>query len=238
MAGGLISRFLVIAIIVGVVIFVAIWASGAFFRDSVFPWIENIGFTSDNASVEWLGDINLTYPSEIIYYIDGRDAKLYLWYDDELTSSGSEDDGPPIGWSWSSDKDDWFRVGNEYLAKFNDLSNKNKGFLRGLKDMSPEEGLEIIINRSLGNEEGNRRFLWVNAWKHDVRLRVKIGGWNEEYKASDKRLRNIEDLIDKFNQISRGVVKARGDMDRDEAEKQRKQREKEEFDDALERVKF
>ena len=89
------------------------------------------------------------------------------------------------------------------ITKEYNLDSKNKQFIRGLAGKSPEEGLEIIVNRVLKNKEGN----WVN----DVNLVVKIGQTTPlEYKTDDPRLEDMDGLIIKFNQISRGVVKARG----------------------------
>jgi hypothetical protein len=218
MGNGLISNTLIVIIVVAVVIVsVALGASG-FFKDKVYPFIDNIDFTPDNATVEWLGDINLTYPGEIIYYIYGNDAEIYLWFDDKSVIVYDEGSEVPVGWKYSQTND--ALVDSGYFLSMNNqdalkkLGKKNMDFLNSLEEKTPEEGLEIILNRVIKNDEGNTNWLWIEAMRIDVELRVFIGGWKSfppDYESSDKRLRNIEGLIDKFNQISRGVVVARGD---------------------------
>ncbi len=87
--------------------------------------------------------------------------------------------------------------------EFSKLSQKNKEFVNVLSGKSPEQGLNMIVQRVVNNEEGNR-FGWF-----DVRLKVYIGDVIKVYGADDELLEDLDSFIDKLNQMTRGVIKLR-----------------------------
>ncbi len=87
--------------------------------------------------------------------------------------------------------------------EFSKLSQKNKEFVNVLSGKSPEQGLNMIVQRVVNNEEGNR-FGWF-----DVKLKVYIGDVIKVYGADDELLEDLDSFIDKLNQMTRGVIKLR-----------------------------
>jgi|SRR3989344_2311036 len=170
-------------------------------------------FKKSEHTAKWEEEFFLENPELIVYYIDGREANIYLRYDKQsyINPVGEE---TVIGWSWSKDNEKWFSAEKRYVSyqtsggairnienKY--LNEKNKKFLEKLEGQSPEKGLKLIVERVLINNEGNRFF--------NVKLKVFIGNWKEEYNAKEdaRFLSDIDGAIDKFNQVSRGVIKQR-----------------------------
>ena len=86
------------------------------------------------------------------------------------------------------------------------MFNKNRNYLKMLINQSPEHGLRIIMERVRKNNEGNIKVFGLGF---DVNLHIMIGPETDGFKASDKRLQDLDGVIDRLNQISRGYVKSR-----------------------------
>lgn len=158
-----------------------------------------IGFEEGNLSVKWSEEIFLEDPGVIQYLIGGKNANIYLKYNPEKNNAGEI-----YGWMWGIEKRKdkrWFRSSTQDFIEFKKLSVQNQEFLIEITGKSPEDGLIMIANRVLKNDEGNYWF--------DVNLVVSIGEWVRVYnkRRTPKELKDIDGLILKFNQISRGVVK-------------------------------
>ena len=104
-----VKTLIVVIIVVFVIVMVALTAGG-FFKNSVFPWIDNIGFTSDNTTVEFLEDINLTYPGEIEFKIVGDEDDISFRYE-----SDKDSDGKDLGWRWYKKPSRDFWGGDGYV---------------------------------------------------------------------------------------------------------------------------
>lgn len=189
--------FVLVIVILGIVFLV----KGNF---DIFPEFKKV----DKA--KWDEEFFLEYPGEVIYYIDGKEAGIYLRYSKDIIEA-SENEVKEIGWRWSkSGSDDikeWFDADKSYIAyetsggyfsrpenKY--LNEENRNFLKEINGKSPEKGLEIIVNRVLEN---------------NLNLEIFIGNWDENYNGRKHAnfLSNLDSVIDKINQISRGVVKNR-----------------------------
>ncbi len=204
----------ILALILGAILIVVILFSIFYFDilgriGNVFP-----DFTKSNYSSKWEEEYFLEYPELIVYYIDGRDADIYLKYDKNTKYDKTAIRGEKVGiggWSWSKDNEKWYIIGAFYYTTSGNfignvegiLDAKNRNFLKELIGKSPENGLKIIVDRVLHNDESNKFF--------NVKLEVYIGDWKEKYDAESdaKFLSDLDGLIDKFNQISRGVIKNR-----------------------------
>ena len=164
----------------------------------IFP-----SFTKTDKKVNWNEAYFLEYPGEIIYKIEGREANIFLRYNTNLVQDYDEIDNL-IGWVFSIDNGDYYRVENVQYVDYTSigLTSKNREFLKLLINQGPEQGLKIIAERVRTNDEGT---YWL-----DANLHVMIGSEPEDFKAGDKRLQDLDGVIDKLNQISRGVVKSRG----------------------------
>ncbi len=175
-------------------------------------------FEKKDRVVSWNEEFFLEHPELMIYYIEGRDASIYLSYSNDAIIEGTTQKGV-VGWSWWSvekgewwakDAKGWLSVSTQH-ASFKKLSSKNQDFISNLAGKSPEEGLKLIVERVLKDEEGN--------YIYDTLLRVyfgeKINGrWEAERKYESDNgknfvLKDLDGLIDNFNQISRGVVRKR-----------------------------
>ena len=194
------------------------------------------GFEKGEQPIIWSGEEKLLYPGFIAYKMVGDDANIYFWYNNNPLVRGGIPQEEVIGWQWNKVKSytfleslnpfgdniikrkifkraefiGWISVGNQIRPEFKELNKKNKQTIRLLDEIqktkkSPaEEGLEILVNRVRRNDESNE-------WD-DVTLDVYIGNFDkpiEIYEADDKRLSDLDGLIIKFNQISRGDVKNR-----------------------------
>ena len=188
-----------------------------FFSDYIIQFADSLpGLTKKNISVSWDEDYILEYPGMIFYYVEGDDS-FYLVYNISVGFNKEGKEEGVRGWMWSKDREKWFIAKNynvvyessynfwasqpllrstlnlkEYTEKR--LTKENQGFLKKLIGKSPEQGLVLIATRVLQNKEI---------------LTVTIRSWkgNEYYEKNDARLLKINGLIDKFNQISRGVVR-------------------------------
>ncbi|MFH1359348.1 MAG: hypothetical protein ABIH37_05655 [archaeon] len=216
--------WVIIGLVIVVIVILLAWkAMGGSPLNSLF---ENIGFgKNNNTPVEWDGFTELEYPMEIVFKFHDVEQNIYFVYNTNSKISGSEQTGEELGWMWYSPgafKDveweestvfqyyilgnfqdafkGWVFVSNEGVY-FQELSYENQLFVKALRGKSPEKGLELMVNEVRKN---NARYFW-----YDVDLDVKIGNWKGSYKSKDKTLGDINLLIDKFNQISRGLVKAR-----------------------------
>lgn len=168
-------------------------------------------FTKKDLKVKYNQEFKLERPDLIVYYVSGWDARLYFRY----VIRESHRDGKKVevaGWEWKKDKlfakeDNFISANLDKDVFFEDFSDKNrdknKKFIVELSKKSPEDGLKLIVDRVVKNDEGN--------FAQNVYLTVyfQINGKNvaeREYSAKDKKLLDLDGLIDTFNQISRGVL--------------------------------
>lgn len=204
---------IIIAFVLIIAIFGIIKLNASGLLKDIFP-----DFEKKDRVVNWNEEFFLEHPELIVYYIEGREANIYLSYSIEPVIRGTAQIGV-VGWSWwSIDKGEWWAkdakgwlsASTEHVS-FKKLSSKNQDFIRQLAGKSPEEGLKLIVERVLKNEEEN--------YIYDVVLRVYFGkkvneGWEAERKYESDGggnfiLKDLDGLIDSFNQISRGVVRKR-----------------------------
>ncbi|MEK6872993.1 MAG: hypothetical protein AABW90_03195 [Nanoarchaeota archaeon] len=204
---------IILALVLVVAIFSIIKLNASGLLKDLFP-----DFEKKDRIVSWNKEFFLEHPELMVYYIEGRDANIYISYSVKPVIRGTTQIGI-IGWSWwSVEKEEWWaKDAKGWLSastqhtSFKKLSSKNQEFISQLAGKSPEEGLKLIVERVLRNEEEN--------YIYDVVLRVyfgkKVNGkWEAERKyESDSGgkfvLKDLDGLIDIFNQISRGVVRKR-----------------------------
>src|SRR3989344_5517528 len=156
-------------------------------------------FGKQEGTVAWNGKYFLEHPDLIVYEITDEYGELHLWYDTSVIQQG-EKKGQAIGWRWFIDnsrpKEGWQSVENyAFVAReLRPAFDRDKNLIKDLAAVKkPEAGLQKIVQRIVKSKE---------------QLIVTIGeDWSETYAFSDARLRDVDGLIDKFNQISRGVVR-------------------------------
>ncbi|MEK6871935.1 MAG: hypothetical protein AABX16_03465 [Nanoarchaeota archaeon] len=192
---GTLVNFIIIVLVLAIVI-------GGLYYFDVIGNIKDIfpTFGKQNTTVAWEGHYFLERPELIVYEIQDTDDTLFLWYDTALIAVG-EKKGQSIGWRWfrdiSRDKEGWLTAESYIFTarEYKPFFDRNKNLINALASVqqNPEKGLQKIVERIVKSKEA---------------LHVKIGtNWNEVYAANDARLRDLDGLIDKFNQISRGVVR-------------------------------
>jgi hypothetical protein len=174
-------------LVIAVVVFF-IYYSGIIGRLEIFPT-----FGKSTEITKWKQEFFLEHPQVISYYIYGNDADIYFYYVIDSYSKAEI-------WQWkqSAIAPGFVNVNNKG-PEYKKLSQKNRIFVDSLADASAEEGLELIVNRVLANQENNRRY---NVW-----LYVYIGDKEYQYEATNPLLKDLDGFIDKLNQLSRGYVK-------------------------------
>lgn len=192
--------------IVIAVVVLAIVAIGLFFL--IYPQIKDRinelfpdFFQEELEDVEEDKSIKLLYPGDMFFYLGGKDkADIYVRYGNDFNFLGI-DQSKPAFWMWSNEdlkisenKFNWQKIG-ENLIFFKNLNDNNKKFLRDLAvSKTPEDGLDIIINRAI-NED-------INLFVHFSDISKDIF-----YGRGDKRLSNSKLIIDELNKIARGIRK-------------------------------
>ena len=184
MASDKLFSTIITIIIIVLVLIIAIWGvaklNSAGMLDDLFP-----NFGKDKRPVKWDEKYFFSYPGEILYEFNS----LLVRYNVPV-------EGGVLGWEWKEKqgffggKEQIYLRADREIAHFHDLDDKKKEFVRSLAGKSSEQGLEQIVNYVITNKE---------------RLIVSIDSWEESYGYDDKRLVDLNSLIIKYNQISRGV---------------------------------
>lgn len=181
------------------------------------------GFSKSYNSVKWSGGEILEHPELISYFIDGNGADIYFryikfegnlilqWRNDEATENIRDEERSELLFDniFSRTPILWINVNDKNNIYYNALNDKNREFVDKIINeagSSPEKVLEIIVNRVRKNEEENKIFdvklnVYFDNLKHENILK-------KEYSAGSLELRDFDGLIIKFNQITRGIVKA------------------------------
>ncbi len=221
---GLIVKIIIMVLTLVVVIFFLGWFLG-WFNIDLIP-----DFSKKNQSEEWNKEFFLTHEELIVYYIDGKEAQIFLKYDITETPEGKRK-GEIIGWRWSKNGKNWFNVEN-YNAAYESQGNfwatqpllrnvfgleeytvlkldkKNQDFLKTLIGKSPEEGLKLILDRVRRNEEGYYEVFGKDVKKANAGLDIEINGKvKKSYNHDDPFMGDVNDFILKLNQLSRGALK-------------------------------
>ena len=199
LAIGTTINIIIIVLVLVVAIFGIYYLNASGTLQELFP-----DFKREDLKVSYNEEFKLENPEEIIFYLDlvkttTLSEDFYYRYD--ITKTGALKEGPDVGWRWSKNEKEWFAVGNIYRVEYTKLDSSEKEFLKKLEGKSAEEGLKTIVQRVLDNKEGN--------WARDVHLVIKIGNVEESYDKDSKILLDLDGLIDKLNQITRGVLRQR-----------------------------
>ena len=208
-----ISGKLVALILMIAVVFVAYYLIASYYSSDplgIFP-----DYILNEDVVQYDGREKLLHPGLIVYYIYGNNANIYFQY---ITNS----DGHKQGWHWQvltkgetesynplvflfKEKRrylGWITVDGSQKHNFGEQTNANKNTIRSLRGKSPEGGLRLLAERVVVNEVGNRVY--------HAQLRTHIGSGkskiDETYKANDARLKDIDRLIIRINQLTRGYL--------------------------------
>lgn len=208
-----ISGKLVALILMIAVVFVAYYLIASYYSSDplgIFP-----DYTLDENVVQYDGRQKLLRPGLIVYYLDPPTLRGFDDNDDDIyfTYITNSDIYQP-GWYWQvSDKGYFWWSKNRYLGwinvdgsqkhNFGKLTDANKNMIGFLRGKSPEEGLRLLAERVVVNKVGN--------WWYHAEIRTHIGEGEsrieETYKADDARLKDLDNLIIRINQRTKGYLK-------------------------------
>ncbi|MEN9625853.1 MAG: hypothetical protein RL557_181 [archaeon] len=222
---GLIVKIIIIVLTL-IVIFLFIGYFLGWFDLGLIP-----DYFKKNQSEEWNKEYFLEHEELIVYYIDGKEAELYLKYDITPVFDKQGKETGVREWVWSKNGKNWFNVENSgyiYESKNNfwasqpllrslfglseysnkQLDAKNQNFLKTLLGKSPEEGLKLITDRVRANEEGYYEVLGKDVKKSNAGLDITINKKvTKSYDHDNPLMGDVNDFIIKLNQLSRGAVK-------------------------------
>lgn len=161
------------------------------------------GFTIEERKIEWDRTNNLTYPGIIQYHIEGKNADIFLFYNTKDPNLGK-------GWLWNMEKPRFFLIKPFVSPKFQGYipvgtgkldSRDNQIFLRQLSGENADEGLRIIVERVIKDNNLKLHVTFTDPDNPTDPDRLVL-----DYDSSDKRLYDLNGLMIKFNQISIGLV--------------------------------
>lgn len=184
---------IIMVVVLVIVIFAFLYVKLPQTIDNIFP-----SFKQTVKEVKWEQEFFLTHPEFIEYeFADGTwKQNLFYHYD------------PGLGWQWTNGKEmlpsgkekRWFSVSNKEIIVYKKLDAIDKLFIDSLSEKSAEEGLKLLVEQTLANK-GEGLMVVASA------LKARIGTWTGVYSYTDRILGDLDNLIDKFNQISYGVAK-------------------------------
>ena len=202
-----ISGKLVALILMIAVVFVAYYLIASYYSSDplgIFP-----DYTLDENVVQYDGRQKLLRPGLIVYYIYGSNANIYFTYP-------TNSDIYQPGWYWQvSDKGYFWWSKNRYLGwinvdgsqkhNFGKLTDANKNMIESLRGKSPEDGLRLLAKRVVVEQAEKG---WYQS---SSQLSTLIGDGKskieETYYGSDARLKDLDNLIIRINQRTKGYLK-------------------------------
>ena len=202
-----ISGKLVALILMIAVVFVAYYLIASYYSSDplgIFP-----DYTLDENVVQYDGRQKLLRPGLIVYYIYGSNANIYFTYP-------TNSDIYQPGWYWQvSDKGYFWWSKNRYLGwinvdgsqkhNFGEQTNADKNTIRSLRGKSPEDGLRLLAKRVVVEQAEKG---WYQS---SSQLSTLIGDGKskieETYYGSDARLKDLDNLIIRINQRTKGYLK-------------------------------
>ena len=197
-----VATWIVVLILMIVVVVIGAFAWGTLLGGSPLDIFG--GFTPNEVVIEYDGRETLLYPTFVNYILDGKNFNMKFNYD---TGNGEY----KKGWHWKErdlkgfygfrkmvDITNWVHVNTTLSAsKYSKLSEVEKRAIGSLRsNISPEEGLRRLVHRAI-------------ATKYEFIVEIvaeKVRAKPLHYEYTDGRLKDINGLIIKINQISRGVV--------------------------------
>ena len=208
-----ISGKLVALILMIAVVFVAYYLIASYYSSDplgIFP-----DYTLDENVVQYDGRQKLSHPGLIVYYIYGSNANIYFtyatnsdiyqpgWYLQVITSGETESYNPLVFLFKEKRRYlGWITVDESKAHDFGETTDANKNMIESLRGKSPEEGLRLLAERVVVNKVGN--------WWYHAEIRTHIGEGEsrieETYKADDARLKDLDNLIIRINQRTRGYL--------------------------------
>jgi len=217
-----ISGKLVALILMIAVVFVAYYLIASYYSSDplgIFP-----DYTLDENVVQYDGRQKLLRPGLIVYYLDppalrgfdDNDDDIYFtyitnsdiyqpgWYWQVITSGETESYNPLVFLFKEKRRYlGWINVDGSQKHNFGEQTNADKNTIRSLRGKSPEEGLRLLAERVVVNKVGN--------WWYHAEIRTHIGEGEsrieETYKADDARLKDLDNLIIRINQRTKGYLK-------------------------------
>ena len=188
---GTIITIIIIVLVLVIAIFGIIKLNSSGTLKELFP-----DFGKENRTVSYNEEFFLENPEMIEYCIEDEKNEICFKFNENKL------------WSWILiDSNEWLIVSNSLHINFKNLDNKNKNFISQLINKGAENGLKQIAERVLKNEGDS--FL---VFDYDVDLNINIDNvkWTESYESGDKRLLDLDGLIDRLNQVTRGVIRQAG----------------------------
>ena len=217
-----IVKIIILVLVLVVAIFGLAQLKGSDSFKNLFP-----DFVKTEQTIEYNEEVDLLNPNKLQFGIIGDDANIYFRYFSIEIQSGNEVKTEER-WQWyspsavkevlKSERSWWERnnpfaedprpvwisidkdSGNEY---FDELSDKNKNFVRSLRGKVPEEVLKLIVERVIANEESNE---WYNVFLN-VYASNQFDQENplKAYESNDQNLLDLDGFIIRLNQFSHGI---------------------------------
>jgi len=170
---------LIKAVMVIIVVLVVLFALG-YLGVKYFGWAEGLPsfLKLDSSGDEQFGEKDIIFRFE-----DGLAMVSNLAY------NYVEEDG----WYWFAEGD-WLSVGRIMTKEGNEPTEANKEFIRNLQTKTYEEGVKLLLARTVRNNEGGLIY--------STKLVVYIGSTSKEYKHDDELLKRPDDFIKKINELA------------------------------------
>ena len=211
-----ISGKLVALILMIAVVFVAYYLIASYYSSDplgIFP-----DYTLDENVVQYDGREKLLHPGLIVYYIYGSNANIYFtyptnsdiyqpgWYWQVITSGETESYNPLVFLFKEKRRYlGWINVDGSQKHNFGKLTDANKNMIESLRGKSPEDGLRLLAKRVVVEQAEKG---WYQS---SSQLSTLIGDGKskieETYYGSDARLKDLDNLIIRINQRTKGYLK-------------------------------
>jgi hypothetical protein len=200
--GGNVSGVVVALILVVLVVIIGYLTLYFFYSTDplgIFP-----DFTPDENLVKYDGREKLLFPELVLYKVieDGDEEGIAYQY-----SKGS--DLYKDGWYWQLGVEEgiifketrylgWVSVDRD-LGGYKELSEENKATIEALRGKTPEDGLHILVRRAVA-DSGRGSVFGFRIGDND--------GLYERYHSNVGVLKDVNGLIIRINQLSRGFKSA------------------------------
>jgi|ETNmetMinimDraft_2_1059921.scaffolds.fasta_scaffold08893_4 hypothetical protein len=219
-----ISGKLVALILMIAVVFVAYYLIASYYSSDplgIFP-----DYTLDENVVQYDGRQKLLRPGLIVYYLDpptlrgfdDNDDDIYFtyitnsdiyqpgWYWQVITSGETESYNPLVFLFKEKRRYlGWINVDGSQKHNFGEQTNADKNTIRSLRGKSPEDGLRLLAKRVVVEQAEKG---WYQS---SSQLSTLIGDGKskieETYYGSDARLKDLDNLIIRINQRTKGYLK-------------------------------
>lgn len=170
----------------------------------VFPFFER-----GNMTLEWEEEYFLEHPEELTFQF--KDGKIRLNFMGGLIISYRYRNA--TGWQWmhwinnpwtgKSSSRNWIAIESGFKREefYKDVEKEDKKFMDSLKGKTPEEGLKLMVERTLNSRKGYLRVGFGCGDKGFSSICL-----TKRYENDDKELRDLDGLIHKFNRITNGLI--------------------------------